>query len=306
MKVLITGGAGYVGCSLINEILLNQKDIEEIIVYDNLSRKNYNLFISGCHDSEKVKFVRGEILNSRKMEKLMQGIDLVYHLAARVTTPFADHDAHLFEQVNHWGTAEMVMHAEKCKIKGFVYVSSASVYGNTSMAVNESSPLSPSSFYGSSKARAERHVQRLGESGIPFYIVRLGNVYGFNPCIRFDAVMNKFMFNAHFSGKITINGNGEQYRAFIHIDKAAKLLAGISVSGTEPGIYNLAEHNMTVNQISAALKVIYPNLEMLFINQHLKMREIKIELPCKITSKIPLNKKSFEEELEEFATRFSF
>jgi len=113
MHVLITGGAGYIGTALV-EMLSQNKAVSQIDIYDNLSRANRNFFIGKNKlNSTKVNFIQGEILDSRKLKKALKGVDVVYHLAANVTTPFSDQNPHLFEQVNHWGTAELTYAIEE-------------------------------------------------------------------------------------------------------------------------------------------------------------------------------------------------
>jgi UDP-glucose 4-epimerase len=105
MNVLITGGAGYIGTELIFE-LSGQPDIGEIDVYDNLSRGNYNLFLGKRSETAKCEIYPGRHPGFAFDQESIKGIDVVYHLAAKVTTPFANIDSHFFEQINHWGTAE--------------------------------------------------------------------------------------------------------------------------------------------------------------------------------------------------------
>ena len=143
---------------------------------------------------------------------------LFFILAAKVTTPFANTDGHIYEQTNHWGTAELTYALEESNVKQLIFLSSTGVYGNTTEAVNENSIPQPDSFYSISKLRAEQHVKRLSDK-IKTIIIRLGNVYGYSKSMRFDAVINRFMFDAHFTNRITINGAGSQHRSFIHIDK---------------------------------------------------------------------------------------
>lgn len=305
MNILITGGAGYVGFSLVQSLLPSLDSDATIVVYDNLSRSSYNFFFQGQKD-QRIRFVRGELLDSRLLQKQVEQADVIYHLAARVTTPFADHDSHAFEQVNHWGTAQLVQLVEKYGASQFIYLSSISVYGRTTEPVDETMPIYPESFYGFSKARAEDHVQRLQQAGIKTYIIRAGNVYGYNPCLRFDAVINKFIFQAHTEGRLHIHGSGQQHRAFIHVEKLAIILRQLIEKSIPPGIYNAAEHNLSINTIADTLKALYPSLERLYINQHLNMREIQIKTPSAISAHIPLPDRSFEDELRHFKTAFAF
>jgi nucleoside-diphosphate-sugar epimerase len=158
MNILITGGAGYIGTELVFE-LSQRPDIDNIVVYDNLSRGNYNLFLGKGPRQSNVKFIHGDILDSRSIRKALKGIDVVYHLAAKVTTPFANIDSHFFEQINHWGTAELVYAIEESDIEKFIFTSSASIYGSSNIPATEDTPPNPSSFYGVSKQRAEEHVK---------------------------------------------------------------------------------------------------------------------------------------------------
>src|SRR5688572_8029226 len=147
MKILVTGGAGYLGTGIISR-LSQMPEVSEIIIYDNLSRGGYNLFLgTRLNHNTKIKLVQGDLLDSRKLTKAMKGIDVVYHLAAKVNTPYVNSDGHSFEQVNHWGTAELVYAVEESDVKKFVYASSASVYGSSSKILNENHPPNPRTIY---------------------------------------------------------------------------------------------------------------------------------------------------------------
>jgi UDP-glucose 4-epimerase len=304
MNILITGGAGYLGTELAFEFS-QRPDIEKIVVYDNLSRGNYNLFLGKGPKQGNVNFINGDILDSRSIRKVLKGIDVVYHLAAKVTTPFANIDSHFFEQINHWGTAEMVYAIEESDISKFIFTSSASIYGSTARPATEETPPNPTSFYGISKQRAEEHVKRLFEK-IPTLILRCGNVYGYSKSMRFDAVINRFMLDANFSHRITINGSGNQSRAFININKVTKILAALLNAEVPSGIYNLSDKNYEIVDIIEVLKKIYPELEYLFINQHIIMQELKVSAESKLYSYVTLPQSELEDELKEFKERFSF
>lgn len=306
MRILITGGAGYIGTPLVDLLCANPL-IEKIIVYDNLSRSNYNLFIGAKKEGyQKIVFIKGELLDSRRLKQSLKGIDIVYHLAARVTTPLANSDAHLFDQINHWGTAELVYLLEETAVKKLIYTSSAGVYGSSSEPIDELVQPDPKSFYGISKLRAEEHVRRLSDR-MQVYILRCGNVYGYNRSMRFDAVINKFMFEANFEKRITIHGDGEQSRSFIHVDTISKALANIPESDLAGGIYNLVDKIYSVMDIVDAFKQIIPELEFILINQYVKLSNLNIKRNDDINRTLGvLYETSLKSELSESLKRLRF
>jgi len=305
MTILITGGAGYIGAELAYALAENH-GVKKIIVYDNLSRGNYNLFLGKKINNKKIQFIAGDVLDSRKIHQVLKGVDIVYHLAAKVSTPYANIDSHFFEQVNHWGTAELIYAIEQSPVKKLIFMSSAAVYGAGHDMVDESTAPNPNSHYAISKSRAEEHVKRLFNKPIETIILRCGNVYGYSKSMRFDAVINKLMFEANFNGRISINGNGRQFRSFIHIDKVTHILSQLLSNNIPSGIYNLSDKNLEIMQLVDTLKEVYPNLEFLFINQHLQMNEIRVNPASKLYSHIPLPSSQLLDELKAFKENFSF
>jgi len=306
MKVLITGGAGYIGNELVYK-LATEKNIDEIVIYDNLNKGNYNLF-TGLRKMphHNIRFIKGDILDGRKFRKALDGIDVVYHLAANVTTPFADQNPHFFEQINHWGTAEVCYSIENSDVKKLIYLSSVSVYGSQSGLVTLDTPLEPKTYYGISKKRGEYQVKRLSEK-LTTYIVRSGNVFGYSKNMRIDAVVNKFMFDAQFENRITINGNGNQRRAFISMEREVDALQQLLLfSDLKSGIFNLVDKNVSILELADEVKNIYPELEMIFVNQHLKMREIQVERDEVLDRLIKVPAKDLKKELLDFKEKFSF
>ncbi len=306
MKVLITGGAGYVGTEL-TKALVSMDEIEKVIIYDNLSKSHYNFFLGKQYESPgKVTFIRGEILDSRLLRKSMEGVDVVIHLAAIVTTPFANTDPHFYEQVNHWGTAEVVYQAEESSIGKFIYLSSTSIYGANHALANEATTPSPQTFYGVSKLRGEEHVNRLMESKHAV-ILRGGNVYGYNRSLRFDAVINRFVFDANFSNRIQIFGTGKQTRAFIHVSHLASTIAQVVVKEVPSGTYNVVDKNLMILDVVDVLKEIYPDLEFIFSNQHMNLRELNVDPDSKIYQYIDkFENTELKDELIKFKERLAF
>lgn len=306
MNILITGGAGYIG-TVLTKHLVQLPEVDKILIYDNLSRKNSNLFLGErLPNAEKVKLVQGDILDSRKLNNVLKNVDIVFHLAARVSTPFANVDADFHEQVNHWGTAELVSAVEESNVEKFIFTSSTSVYGASDGFIDESQIPEPKTFYGISKLRGEEHVRRLQKKKNAI-ILRCANVYGFSRSMRFDAVINRFMFDANFSKRVQIHGNGKQNRAFIHVNILIKALVGCLFNEVPSSTYNAVDKNLQILDIVDVLKEIYPSLEFIFINQHLELRQMNVERNSDLRKYVDFdNHILLKEELLDFKARFSF
>lgn len=305
MRVLVTGGAGYIGTELVRK-LVNIVEVEEIIIYDNLSRGLYNIFLCQYIESSKIRFVHGDILDTRTLKKIVKNVDIVYHLAAKIPNPYTEIDPHLIEQTNHWGTAELTYAIEESNVQKFIHVSSISVYGSSlSGSLTEESTLNPRTNYGISKMRGEAFVERLIPK-LDTYILRCGNVYGHSPSMRFDAVINRFAFEANFHNRISIQGHGKQIRSFIHIDRLTDILASIPFKEVPKGIYNLIEENLSIMDIALSLKEIFPKMEMIFINQQLRMRNLRVDNGGKLRSYFPARALDLDKDLREIIKNFAF
>lgn len=306
MKILVTGGAGYIGTELVKRLAADSQ-VTSVVVYDNIQKNHYSFFLGEpIPGREKVSFVEGDILDTRKLKKALQGVRFVYHLAAKVTTPFANVDAHYFEQVNHWGTAELVYAIEESDVEQLVFLSSSSIYGASKQMVDEISLPNPRTHYGISKMRGEEHVRRLQGSKRAL-ILRCGNVYGYSKSMRFDAVINRFMFDANFNHRISIHGDGKQHRGFIHIEAIGDVLAQLVTTEVPSGDYNLVDKNIQILDIVDVLKEIYPGMEYLFVNQHMSLRELKVSTESAIYKYVNRRKEStLLDELGEFKKQFSF
>lgn len=305
MNVLITGGAGYLGASLVAE-LAGRSEVESILVYDNMSRGNYNLFLSPPSLPNKIHFRKADILDTHSLRESLAGIDVVLHLAARVTTPFADGDSHVFEQVNHWGTAELVYAIEQSDVSHLVYVSSTSVYGESPEWATIETPPNPKTFYGLSKLRAERHALRLLRQGTKTHIVRCGNIFGFAPSMRFDSVINRFAFESNFFRKISIQGSGTQHRSFLSLDRATKTIAALLNSDLAPDVYNLVDETYSILEIAETLRGLIPDLDLLFTDQMIKQRELIVEKDQRLTKVDQFPPRSLQDHLQDLLAGFSF
>ena len=301
MRILITGGAGYIGTELCLRLMSNPQ-ITSIRIYDNLSRGNFNFFLGPDKLDPKVSFIEADLLDTYSLRKEIAKADCVIHLAAKVTTPFADQNPHLFDQVNNWGTAELCYALEAGSCPKIIYLSSVSVYGAAAQAADLHTVPNPKTFYGISKRKGEKHVERL-QTKKSIAIVRCANVYGYSKSMRFDAVINRFVLRAKNHNRITINGSGEQSRAFVHIHRVVSFLEKLLFAEAWQTHYNLVDRNLTVNDIAYTLKEILPDMEMLYVDQQLSLREIQLAPDAHVQALVGNNEREFQEELREFLGR---
>ena len=296
MRVLITGGAGYIGTELCIKLDRNPK-VKEIIVLDNLSRGNYNLFLHSQIKPGKLKFVKAELLDSRSLDKVVKDVDVVYHLAAENADDEKLH--HLHEQVNNWGTAELVYAIEDSTVKQVIYLSSVDVYGSSSQEFTTESDFEPNTSLGNSKRRGEQHIERLSPK-VKTHILRLGQVFGYGASLNMDGVLNRYMFDSHFVGRISIQGNGNQMKSFVSLSKTAEILANLLDHELESGTYNLVEYQKSILDLVDGLKALSPDMEMVFTNQHLELPNQIAKADEKLMALFISPELSFEEELKSF------
>lgn len=302
MNILITGGAGYVGFSLVRE-LDRLPQVKSITVYDNLYRENLNFFIgkssSSANALTKIQFVKGDILDDYTLNKSLENIDVVVHAAAHVDSPYSYKDNYLYEQVNQFGTANLVSSMRNFEVKKLVYLSSGSVYGFQKESYEQTAPL-PENGYGKSKFEGEKYC-RLLENNLSLSIVRIGNIFGYNPMLRYHSVINSFMMDALIYKKIYIYGNGEQSRPFISLENAVGELKKIIVGETS-SLINLVDKNLTMNELRDMMLKLIPDLEFTYVNANLNGKSYEM-FSNYYKSKLPFDT-LFEQAFAKFRQEF--
>lgn len=296
MNVLVTGGAGYIGSSLV-ELLDLMDEIETIYVLDNLSHSPLSFFL-GKNVLKKVRFIKGDILDSYVLDKIIGEVEIVYHLAGYVSLPYNYSQNVQFEQINKWGTLNLVRCIQQSshKIREFIYLSSFSVYGlRGNIKMNEETQ--PSNAYGQSKLEGEKFVQLLANS-CKVHIVRSANVYGFNTNFRADSVLNHFIFHAITDKKILMYGNGAQQRPFVSLNNLNALLISIAVEKEENAMRHAIDFNADLNDIKNWLMENHvPDLEYSYINSNVNYDGQFIE---DISGLSELNKVEIDTEFDAF------
>jgi UDP-glucose 4-epimerase len=236
MVVLITGGAGFIGSKLAEELIKRGKIVR---ILDNLSSgdlSNINHLIK----TGAVEFIKGDIRDKDIIKKSSNDCDLIYHLAAQSSVPFSMENPDIDMEVNIKGTLNVLMIAKEIGAK-VVFTSSSTVYGIAKkIPTHEDVELNPYSFYGLSKMTAEYYCKLYSQHfNLPTVILRLYNVYGprNNKGLIFD-IYRKLMINPR---RLEILGSGMQTKDYVYIDDVVEaLLSAPELSKCKGDAYNIA------------------------------------------------------------------
>ena len=231
-------------------------------------------------------------------------MDTVLHLAANVVQPYTDLRLHEFDQINNWGTSNLADAIEDSDVKKVIYMSSMTVYGSKEEIIDEHSETHPMTYYGISKLKGEGHIRRIRDRQL--YILRLANVYGCSPNMRIDSVFNRLMFEAHFKGKVNKVGDGSQSRAFISMHTFCEQLSAVLLGNIPAGTYNMAEINLSINAIIDLYKDLFPDMEVITLDQSAPLKTINVRLPTKLSSQLGSEEVQVLDQLKQFKEHFSF
>ena len=256
-KILITGGAGYLG-SVITELLL--QDWREITILDNMMYNQTSLINFSHYDN--FKFINGDVRDKELLKELVLQNDVIIPLAAIVGFPACERDKELATQINY-EHVKFVCDIAKENNKKVVYPNTNSGYGiGENGECTEDSPLNPISHYGKTKVEAEKEV--LGIGGIS---LRLATVFGTSPRMRMDLLVNEFVYKA-LTDKSIVLFEKKFVRNFIHIrDVALVFRKMINQYEQWSGmVFNvgLSEANLTKEQLCEAIKEQVPSFEIFY------------------------------------------
>jgi UDP-glucose 4-epimerase len=229
-KILVTGGAGFIGyhlCKKLSSLASN------LTIYDNLSSGK----MENVKDAPNAKFVKGDILDLKKLGSLEKA-DLIYHLAAQVVVPYSMENPLIDFETNAKGTLQVLEKARKDDSK-LVFASSAAVYGNpTVFPTSEDYGFHPFSCYGLSKVVGEEYCSMyVNQYGLDITVLRFANVYG----LRCHGVIHDFLDKiAKNPNKLEIIGTGLQSRDFVHVSDVVDALVTVgSDESTNGKTYNI-------------------------------------------------------------------
>ncbi|WP_231186457.1 NAD(P)-dependent oxidoreductase [Haladaptatus sp. DYF46] len=224
MNVLVTGGCGYIGSVLV-PLLQADERVGTVSVLDNLSNGSpRNLLGAYIGRDTDLVFRRGDVREYGNVENAMRGVDTVVHLAG-ITGASSTHDREEETYaVNLDGTRNVLSAAKKLGVDNVVFASSCNNYGRaTSTNITEETEANPLNPYAETKYEGEQAlVDHVSDGHFRGTALRMSTNYGYSPGIRFNLVVNHFVFRAVTNRPLTVYGDGTNWRPFIHVNDAAR------------------------------------------------------------------------------------
>lgn len=245
MKILITGGGGYVGSILTKKLLEKGHSVR---VMDTLwyGKEPLESYLK----NENFELVQDDIRNLVSTVRAMKDVDAVIHLASIVGMPASSIEPRTSEEINYLATKNIAELCQLHDIKTYIFASTCSVYGaQPNEEIDEKSKTLPFDYYAKQKFISERAIGWLNRAPT---ILRFGTLFGLSPRLRFDLVINSFIAKALKEKKITVFG-GKQYRPFLHVSDAAESII-FALEHNLTGTYNVVGENMTILEVAKRIK----------------------------------------------------
>ena len=243
MKILITGGAGFIGSNFVRKLMAGDlegiSDLEQLTVLDSLDYSgNMNNLVTISNDS-RFRFVYGDIQDSNLLTSLVPGHEIVIHFAAKSHVDRSINDPHPFFATNVLGTQILLQASLEGGVKTFIHISTDEVYGTIPEGSwTESSPLLPNSPYAASKGSSDLVARSYWRTyGMDVRITRCSNNYG--PYQYPEKVIPLFVTNLIEGKSIPIYGNGLNVRDWLHVDDHCRGIWLVAMKGAPGEVYNI-------------------------------------------------------------------
>ncbi|REA62701.1 NAD(P)-dependent oxidoreductase [Dyadobacter luteus] len=263
-KVLVTGGAGYIGSELVKNLLA---DGFKVVVLDNLTFGGESM-LSFWGDAN-FEFIKGDLLNDDDIRTALNGVSFVCHLAAIVGEPPCKKFPELALKVNWDASVRLYELCEEAGIEKFVFASTCSNYGimaDSSKLLDEKDELRPISLYSETKVNFEKYLLSQENNDITRVILRFSTVYGVSPRLRFDLTVNEFTRDAASSKPLVIYGENF-WRPYCHVADLAnsvKLALITDKLVTNNQAFNVGDstQNYTKKMLMEEIAKVVPTLEV--------------------------------------------
>lgn len=264
MKILITGGGGYIGTLLVEHILKHKRSAHVIVLDSFLYDETSLDFIK---DHPRLKIVKGDIASITDLVKVIKGVDVVIALAAIVGDPACALNKDQTIVTNYHTTTLLVDLCNYYKVKRLIFASSCSVYGASELISNEGSKLNPLSLYAITRVMSEQAIMKNAGDKLEWTILRFSTVFGWSYRMRFDLVVNFLTARAFYEKEVDIIG-GDQWRPLIHVADVARAISNATFApkqNVNGEIFNIGGNKQNY-QIKSLMKPIQKYIPDVKIN----------------------------------------
>lgn len=260
MKILVTGGTGYIGRVLVPDLVKKGYDVtaldRQFLVYDDVGKEYGELGVNLLNDD--IRYCD---------PLLLRGYDAVIDLAALSNDPSGDLNPMKTWDINYLGRVRVARLAKKQGTKRYIVASSCSIYGFREEIANEETPANPLTVYAEANQAVERDNLAISGDGFSPMAFRYATAFGYSKRLRLDIAINAMVYNAVKTKKLKLMRDGEQFRPFIHVkDMSAAIMAGIEadsdvVSGE---IFNAGanEQNTKLKEVAEKVRSSIPGTEI--------------------------------------------
>jgi nucleoside-diphosphate-sugar epimerase len=279
MNVLVTGGAGYVGSTLV-PMLLNRGN--RVRVLDSLMHGGDPLLGSWAHPC--FEFVKGDVRDADAVRQALEGIDAVVHLAAIVGDPACARKPDEARSINLEASLALIEAAKKAGVARFVFASTCSNYGKMKDPdgyVDETSELSPVSLYAETKVAVERALlESTNGDGFIGTPLRFATVFGVSPRMRFDLTVNEFTMEMLTKGKLVVFGE-QFWRPYVHVVDAGRAIIAVLEAPAEAvrgQVFNVGstDQNYQKQQLVELIQPLAPEAKVEYVHKAEDPRDYRV------------------------------
>lgn len=276
-KIIVTGGAGYLGSVLVPMLL---DEGYKINVIDRLYFGRESL--ASYENNPNLTITEIDIAHHENIPKLFDGVETVIHLASISNDPSGDLDPNLTIQTNFLATMSLARRAKIEGVKKFIFISSCSVYGvKGDTLLDEQSDVGPVTLYALTKLQSENELISLADSKFAVTILRFATLFGYSPRMRFDLAINVMTKRALQKKNILQYGYGLQYRPFLHIKDASRSIITIikeDASITNKQIFNVGSSNLNfmIKDLVPLINSIFPESKIEIVENNKDNRSYRV------------------------------